>query len=124
MNDNVRGATPIRQQTNLIDLLDELNAGVFRQQLEKAISDVALGVVTHGDKGKKGSVTVTFDMSRIGESNQVNLTHKLEYRAPTARGKRTEDVTAQTPLHVGRNGRLSMMPDNQPDLPGVGERKA
>lgn len=124
MNDKPVGATPIRQHTNLIDMLDELNAGVFRQQLEKALSDVALGVVTHGDKGKKGKVTVTFDMSRIGESNQVNLTHKLEYRAPTARGKRTEDVTAQTPLHVGRNGRLSMLPDNQPDLPGVGERKA
>ena len=69
-------------------------------------------------------VTVTFDMSRIGESTQVNLTHKLEYRVPTARGKRTEDVTCDTPLHVGRNGKLSLMPDNQERLPLGDQRKA
>lgn len=125
MNDNVRGATPInRNLTDLNEFFDDLNAGVARQQLERALSDVALGVVTHGDKGKKGKVVLTFDMARIGESNQVTLTHRLEYRAPTARGKRTEDVTTQTPLHVGRNGRLSLMPDNQPDLPGVERSKA
>lgn len=125
MNDHVRGATPInRNLTDLNEFFDELNCGVTRQQLERALSDVALGVVTHGDKGKKGKVVLTFDMSRIGESTQVSLKHRLEYRAPTARGKRTEDVTTETPMHVGRNGKLSLMPDNQPDLPGVGERKA
>ena len=118
-------ATPInRNLTDLESLFDELNGGVFRQQLERALSDAALGVVTHGDKGKKGKVTVTFDMSRIGESTQVNLTHKLEYRVPTARGKRTEDVTCDTPLHVGRNGKLSLMPDNQERLPLGDQRKA
>jgi hypothetical protein len=115
-NDKPRGATPIRKLTVLDTLFEELNAGVFRQQVERALSDVALGVVTHGEKNKKGKVTLTFDMVRIGESNQVNLTHKLEYRAPTARGKRTEDATSQTPLHVGRDGRLTLMPDTQNDM--------
>lgn len=118
-------ATPInRNLTDLDSLFDELNAGVFRQQIERALSDVALGVVTHGDRGKKGKVVLTFDMARIGESNQVNLTHRLEYRAPTARGKRTEDVTTDTPLHVGRNGKLSLMPDTQMDLDVGAKRRS
>lgn len=120
MND-APAPTPIRKLTELDTLFDELNAGVFRQQVERALSDAALGVVTHGDKNKKGKVTLTFTMSRIGESNQVNLTHSLDYRIPTARGKRTEDVANETPLHVGRNGRLTLMPESQMDL-GLGER--
>jgi hypothetical protein len=115
-------ATPIRKLTSMESLLDELNGGVFRQQLERALSDVALGVVTHGDKGKKGKVTITFDMARIGESNQVNLKHTLDYKAPTARGKRSEDLACETPMHVGRDGALTLMPDTQMSLGISGQR--
>lgn len=121
MNDsNGQGPTGsvsnIRKQTQLDELFEGLGAGVLQGQLERALSDVALGVVTHGDKGKKGKVVLTFDVARIGESTQVNVTHKLEYKQPTARGKRSEDVTGQTPFHVGRGGRLTLTPENQPGL--------
>lgn len=116
MSDTPQNVSSIRATTQIGQFFDELQGGVLGQQFERAISDVALGVVTHGDKGKKGKVTLTFDLARIGESNQVNVTHKLEYKAPTARGKKSEDVAGQTPFHVGRGGKLSLMPENQQPL--------
>lgn len=104
------------RNTNLVELLGDLNAGVFAQKVERALSDVALGVVTHGDKGKKGKVTLTFDMVRIGESNQVRLVHSISYDQPTLRGKKTEVDATETPLHVGRGGRLTLMPESQTDM--------
>lgn len=102
--------------TNFNEVMEELNGGVFLQQVGRALSDVAMGVVINGDKSKKGKVTITFDMVRIGESSQVAVKHTLSYSKPTARGKTSEEAATDTPLYVGRGGRLTVMPDNQTAL--------
>lgn len=107
----------IRQQTELTQFFDEVGGGTLASKIERALSDVALGVVNHGDKGKKGKVTVSFDVARVGESLQVNITHKLEFKAPTGRGKKSEDEVGQTIFHVGRGGKLTLLPDTQQPLP-------
>ena len=56
-------------------------------------------------------------MARIGESNQVTLTHAVEFKVPTLRGTRSETDATQTPLHVARDGRLTLLPDTQIGLP-------
>lgn len=101
------------EKMDLAEFLEELDAGVFANKVTSALKATALGVATWGDKGRKGSVTVTFDMKRIGESNQVELTHAIKYSRPTKRGKTTEDDATQTPLHVGAGGKLSLFPDTQ-----------
>ena len=55
------------------------------QQVAVALSSVAAGVVEHG---KKGKVTLSFDISQIGESHQVKITHKLDFAQPTKRGQK------------------------------------
>lgn len=95
------------------EMLTELDGGVFEQKVARALQDVATGVVAHGDKGKSGKVIVTFDMKRIGETNQVDVQHKVEYLQPTRRGKRSEQDATSTPMHVGRGGKLTLMPDTQ-----------
>lgn len=97
--------------TNLAEVLEDINGGVFLQQFEAALSAVALGTVTYGDKGKAGKANVSFSMKRIGESNQLMLVSTLEYQQPTSRGKKSETVTIETPMHVGRGGKLSLMPE-------------
>lgn len=115
---NNTNVTQIRKYTDITELFDAMQGGTFQAQLERALSEVALHVVTHGDKGKKGKVVIEFNMARVGESTQVNLTHKLTFNAPTARGKKSEDAAAQVPLHVGSNGRLSLSPElNNQELP-------
>lgn len=87
--------------TDSNEFLNSLNAGVFAQQLGRALSDVGAGVVDHG---KKGKVTITLELSRIGESNQVKVNHKLDFTVPTKRGTKREDTTLDTPMYVTENG--------------------
>lgn len=96
--------------TDINALLDDLDAGVFRDKVGRALSEVAAGIVAFG---KQGKVTVTFDMKQIDDARQVSCTHKVSKIEPTQKGKRTEENTTSTPLHVGRGGKLTLFPENQ-----------
>lgn len=87
--------------TDSAEFLNSLNAGVFAQQLGRALSDVAAGVVDHH---KKGKVVITLELSQIGESNQVKVNHKLDFTQPTKRGSKREDTALDTPMYVTENG--------------------
>lgn len=87
--------------TDTPEFINSLNAGVFSQQVGRALSDVAAGVV---DNGKVGQVVLTFKVKRIGESNQVTITHTLDYTQPTKRGKKREDTSLDTPMYVTPEG--------------------
>jgi len=87
--------------TDTAEFISSLNASVFAQQVGRALSDVAAGVVDHG---KPGEVTLKFKLKQIGQSNQVAVSHTLDYVQPTKRGKKREDTTLDTPLYVTANG--------------------
>lgn len=103
------------QRTDITTLINDLDAGVFAERLAAAASDTALGVVT---TGKKGRITITLDIARIGDSNQVTCTHGIKYKRPTTKGSVVEDATTSTPLHVHAGGALSLFPEQQPGLFG------
>lgn len=96
--------------TDINALLDDLDAGVFREKVARAVSDVALGVVQNG---KAGDVTIKLSMKQIADSRQVHCDHKVTFTQPTAKGKKSEENTTSTPLHVGRGGKLSLFPEEQ-----------
>lgn len=104
-------------QTDFQTMVGDLNAGVFAQQAGRAFSDVSAGVV---DTGKKGRVTLTFDIKRVGESSQVSISHKVAYKRPTMRGEATEVTTSDTAMYVGARGVLSLMPGKQGSLDFAG----
>jgi hypothetical protein len=105
--------------TDISNVLAELDAGVFSQKINRALSDVALGVTQNG---KAGKVTITFDLKQIATSNQVNVSHKLIYVKPTGNGKVTEENVTATPMHVGPGGKLTLFPENQEKLFREGAR--
>lgn len=96
--------------TNVAELLGDLDAGVFAEKIGRALSAVALGVVQNG---KAGKVNITLDVKQIATSRQVDVSHKLTFVEPTAKGKRSEENTTSTPLYVGKNGKLTLFPENQ-----------
>lgn len=96
--------------TDFASILGELNGGVFEQQLNRALSDVAANVCTCG---KDGEVVITLKVKQIDESSQISLGHKLKYTVPKQRGKITEEHETATPLHVGMGGRLTLFPNSQ-----------
>ena len=87
--------------TDTSEFLQSLNAGVFAQQVGRALSDVAAGVIDHN---KKGKVVITLELAPIGESNQVKINHKLDFAQPTKRGTKREDTALDTPMYVTENG--------------------
>lgn len=101
---------PQPKGSTFTDMLPEMDAGVFDQKINRALSDVALGCVT---TGKVGQVQITLDMKQIANSNQVTLSHKIKFVKPTPNGKLTEENTTETPMHVGPGGKLTLFPDTQ-----------
>ncbi|KPW43519.1 Uncharacterized protein ALO51_04587 [Pseudomonas amygdali] len=91
--------------TDTSEFLNELNGGAFASQMGHALSEVAASVVNHG---KAGKVVITLDFSQIGESSQVKIKHKLDYKVPTKRGTRSENTSLDTPKHVGSGGNITL----------------
>jgi hypothetical protein len=105
------------KQQDVQGFIGDLDAGVFEQKLARAIKDVSSGVIK-GEKAKKGKITITFDITRIGASAQVSVDHKLSYSAPTDKGKFSEEDTTQTIMYVHRGGVLDMFPEDQAQMFG------
>lgn len=100
-------------KTDFQSLLPELYAGVFLEQIETQLSDIAANVVTHG---KNGEMTIKLKVSQIGDSHQVQLKHSIKSIIPKARGRVIEENQTETPLHVSRGGVLTRFP--YPDAQG------
>ena len=112
MSPPLAGSAPRR--TDFTELVPELDAGIFSQQVGVALSEAAAGCV---HTGKQASVTLTFQLKQIGSSSSVECNHRIKYDVPTPKGKKSEERTTSTPLHVGPNGRLTIYPESQPGLP-------
>ena len=95
--------------TDTAEFLEELNGGAFASQIGHALSEVADGVVNHG---KSGKLVITLDFSQIGESSQVKIKHKLDYKVPTKRGTRSENASLDTPMCVGTGGKITLFAEN------------
>ncbi len=99
--------------TDTTEFLQELNGGAFASQIGHALSEVAAGVVDHG---KAGKITITLDFSQIGDSHQVKIKHKLDYKVPTKRGTRSENTSLDTPMHVGTGGKITLFQEKHDQL--------
>lgn len=73
------------KRTNIAELLGHLNAGVFEEQINTALSDIAANVCTHG---KKGELVLRFNIKQIGSSNQSATTSISRWSlAPSPRNR-------------------------------------
>ena len=106
-----------------LETLPDLDAGLFVRKLSRAMADTAMAVVSQDGRTKKGRVTITLDIERLNaDGTQVNVTHTLAYSRPTKRGKATEEDATATPMYVGGNGALTLLPFKQNDLFGKPEQ--
>ncbi|MDH0745253.1 hypothetical protein N5D61_02705 [Pseudomonas sp. GD03842] len=99
--------------TDTAEFFEELNGGAFASQIGHALSEVASGVVDHG---KAGKLVITLDFSQIGETHQVKIKHKLDYKVPTKRGTRSENTSLDTPMYVGTGGKITLFQEKHDQL--------
>ncbi len=100
-------------ETNVDNFMGELNGGVFKEKLAHIISAVALGSVLHGDKSRKGKVIIELSFKKIGDNDQLVISHKLHQEVLTKRGKKTEVDSTETPMFVGRGGVTTISPPKE-----------
>lgn len=101
---------------SFVDVFEELDAGILHIKASTALAQTALAVVNAESRKQTGKVTIEFEIARIGEGAQVQMSHKLSYTKPTLRGKAQETDSTQTLLYVGKGGKLTVTPDTQLDL--------
>lgn len=99
--------------TDCGEFLTDLDGGQFDRLLSVALSQVAAGTV---DNDGKGEVQIKFSFSKVPGASQVICTHKLTFTRPTADGKASEEIQRKTPMHVGKFGRLTLVPESQTAL--------
>ncbi len=102
--------------TDVREFFADLDGGVFENKVGMALNEVSLGVLNNAGKGK---VTLTFDIERLSnsvEEKRVHIKHKLSYSRPTPRGKSSEEDQTETPMFVGRGGKLTILQEDQGQL--------
>ena len=96
--------------TDVAEFLTDLDGGQFERMLSIAISQVAAGTC---DNDGKGEVNIKLAFTKVPGASQVICAHTLKFTRPTADGKAGEEATRKTPLHVGKFGKLTLMPESQ-----------
>lgn len=107
------------KSTNTTQFIEDLDGGQFDADLGKILT--AVGIATCDFDGT-GEVTIKMKMKRIGQSNQVNIHHKIAYSKPTSRGVQTESTQGQTAMYVSAQQGMTFFPsrENQGSLIGKG----
>ena len=96
--------------TDVTEFVSDLDAGAFERMLSVAISQTAASVV---DTGKQGEVNIKLKLKPIDGTHQLHVEHTLKYARPTADGKSQEEATRVTTMHVGKFGKVTLVPENQ-----------
>lgn len=99
--------------TDLVEFFGEMNGGAFQEQMQQAINQTALAVC---ENGRKGKIKIEIDFKKISRLNQVDIDACLTYQKPTLRGKVTEVITINTPMYVGKGGKVTIFQEDQSDM--------
>jgi hypothetical protein len=94
--------------TDVHEFIDELDAGVLKDKIAAALSEVAMATVMHGGKGTKGKLSIELNFTKVGDHDQVFISHKISTDRPTKRGRSIEHDTTETAMFVGPGGRMSI----------------
>ena len=92
--------------------IQELGAGTFEEKVRVALRDTTLLAM---ENERQGELVLRFKIKPVGIS-QANISHEIEYKAPTKNGVRTEKSKTETVMHVGSGGWLSLFPEKQDQL--------
>ena len=96
--------------TDVGEFITDLDGGMFDHKLSVALSRVAAAVIDHD---KAGEVVIKLHFKRIPGTHQVHITHGLKFTQPTSHGKVSEEESLDTPMYVGKFGKLSLSPESQ-----------
>ena len=101
------------KSTDHNQFIDDINGGVFAQQLGLAISEVASAVV---DNEKKGEINIKLKLSKGVGKNSLTIEHKLTSIAPLEDGRKAEDHEGKTSMYVNKDGDVTLFANHTKQL--------
>ncbi|EXB47257.1 hypothetical protein J522_1908 [Acinetobacter baumannii 146457] len=101
------------KSTDHNQFIDDIDGGVFAQQLGYAISEVASAAV---DNNGKGEINVKIKFSKGVGANSVTIEHKLTSNTPLPDGNKIENHGAKTSMHVNKDGDVSLFANHTKQL--------
>jgi hypothetical protein len=103
------------KDTDVGHFISDLDGGQLEATLGKVLTAVGIAVCEHEGKG---DITLKLKMSRIGQSNQVNIKHSVSYAKPTSRGNLSEKTEGETAMYVSSTQGMTYFParENQGSL--------
>lgn len=96
--------------TDVGEFITDLDGGQFERMLSVALSQSAAAAV---DKQRVAEVTIKLKLKPIGGSHMVHVGHSLHFKKPTDAGETQEKAERTTTLHVGKYGKLTLVPESQ-----------
>ena len=97
-------------RTDPAEFISDMDGGSLESMLAVALSETAAKVVDHQ---RAGEVTIKFKFKPIDGTKQLNVEATVTNAHPTTLGKTSNDATVNTVFHVGKGGRLSLVPEAQ-----------
>jgi hypothetical protein len=101
---------PYTAPTDVAEFITDLDGGQFELLSSMALSESAAATV---DFGRASEVTIKFKIEQIPGTHQVRIQHDTKFTRPTSIGKKTEETSGATVMHVGKFGLLTLA---QPSL--------
>jgi hypothetical protein len=113
--------TPARQpfaasSPSFIELVQNLQGGVFEQVLDAAMAECAMAVAAQDGPAKvrqKGKLVLTFELEPTSGDDMLDVLHRVEFKHPTIKGWRAEQTGDRHPMFVNRKGALTVVKDEQ-----------
>lgn len=102
--------------TDVPEFISDLDGGQFERAVSVALSECAAAAVDHK---KAAKVVIEFELKPIAGTHQVHTEHTIKFTRPTEAGKRSEEFTRSTPMHVGKYGKLSLVAEAPTDVFGT-----
>ncbi len=103
MSDNEQ----FKHHTNVQDFIGSLGAGTVEKKIGMLLSACAEGVVLHGGGKKVGEVNLKLKIQQVGENSQVTIVSVLSHSTPTPTGKKSEDDSTMSVMHVAKRGKMT-----------------
>lgn len=104
---NNKSGVPHRK-TDVDSFFTELEAGTFKPKLAHILNTIASSQVTHGKANRKAKVTIELTLTNFGEGGQVLISSKLDYKALTPTGTKSESSASDSVFYAGRGGELTI----------------
>ena len=99
------------------DTLENLQGGRFVEMLTTMLSDCAMAVAAQDGKARqKGKLVVTFELAPTSSDELLDVVHRAEFKHPTLKGWKAEQVGDVHPMYVNRKGALTVVKDEQGKL--------